>query len=252
MAIIRFEELLGMHEQPPGSNNVPGITTFLHTTNGTGTGNSPWCAEAVSRVLSDVGQHDFYGHQFVNGIAYVPFITSLAKGNGRFRNPAVGAPGDVVILVWGGAGSNPEGDHAGMVVAANADRTYRTIEGNAPGTDSGVGDEVAYHTRNQSFILGFYRPVYDGSTPPRPTPPPAPPVVVGHPYPGRTFHLSSPLIHGADVQAWQARMTVKGYPLTTDGVYGSLSATACNKFQRAHKLVADSIVGPVTWTAVWS
>jgi len=229
MAIARFEQLLGTHESPPGSNHVPGITDFLHTTNGTGTGNSPWCAETVSRVLSDVGQHDFYGHQFVNGIAYVPFITTLAQGNGRFRGPALGAPGDVVIYVWGGAGSNREGDHTGMVVAVNANRTYLTIEGNAAGTNPTLGDEVAYHTRSQNVILGFYRPVYDASTPTRPAGPTPPPAPIGHPYPGRTFHLSSPLIHGADVQAWQARMSTLGFPLTADGVYGPRSATACSR-----------------------
>lgn len=251
MAIARFEQLLGTHEQPPGSNHVPGITDFLHTVNGTGTGNSPWCAETVSRVLSDVGQHDFYNHQFVNGIAYVPFITALARGNGRFRGPMDGLPGDVVIYVWGGAGSNPAGDHTGMVVANDGSGTYRTIEGNAAGTDTGVGDEVAYHVRNQGVILGFYRPVYDASPPARPTPPPPPPPVVGHPYPGRTFHLSSPLLHGTDIQAWQAQMTHLGFPLTADGVYGPMSATACTSFQRARKLTADGIVGPLSWAAAW-
>lgn len=251
MAIARFEQLIGTHETPPGSNHVPGITDFLHTTNGTGTGNSPWCAETVSRVLSDVGQHDFYNYQFVNGIAYVPFITALARGNGRFRGPADGLPGDVVIFVWGGAGSNPAGDHTGMVVTVHGDGSYGTIEGNAAGTNPTAGDVVAYHTRNENIILGFYRPVYDPSPPPRPSPTP-PPTPVNHPYPGRTFHLSSPLLRGADIQAWQSRMTALGFPLTADGVYGPMSATACSTFERAHKLVVDGIVGPIVWAAVWA
>ena len=85
-------------------------------------------------------------------------------------------------------------------------------------------------------------------------PPTTPPthVTTAHPYPGRMFRLSSPLLHGADVQAWQAQMTVKGYKLVTDGIYGPVSATACSNFERARGLQVDGIVGPIAWNAVWA
>jgi hypothetical protein len=259
-AVSRFQTYLGTHEQPPGSNHVPGITDFLHTPNGTGTGDSPWCAETVSRVLADIGQSDFFGHQFVNGIAYVPYITALARSTGRLIPKTSGQPGDVCIFVWGGAGSNTNGDHTGMVVYKNADGSYHTIEGNAGGPD-GVGDEVAFHDRPVSELLGFYRPAYAPpntvakSTPvvvPRPTPPPP----VAHPgvpsYPGFTLHLSTPFISGAAVKTWQTQMTARGWKLTADGVYGPASDAVCKQFQTEKHLTVDGIVGPATWAAAWT
>jgi peptidoglycan hydrolase-like protein with peptidoglycan-binding domain len=253
MAISRFEQLLKTSEQPPGSNHVPGISNFLFTHNGSRTGDSPWCAEAVSRVLSDVGQLDFYGHQFVNGIAYVPYITALARATGRMIPPTGGAPGDVCIFVFGGRHSNINGDHTGMVVLRNNDGTYHTIEGNARGRDS-IGDEVAFHDRRLSELLGFYRPAYGAPQPiraERPTPV-VPPLPAGVPaYPGATVHLTSPLFRSATAKTWQTQMAKRGRTIEVDGIYGPDSEAICREFQTAHQLTIDGIVGPVTWLATF-
>jgi len=254
MAINRFEQLLGTHESPIGSNNVPGITNFLHTANGTGTGASPWCCECVSRVLSDVGIDDFYGHQFINGIAYVPYVTNLGRTEKRLIDRNSGEPGDLPIFVWGGVGSDADGDHIGMVVSRNSDGSYRTIEGNSPSSPlDGLGDEVAYHNRNASLILGFYRPTYSAPIPVQKTPAP---VAIAHdaPIPKLPYllHLTTPLMHNTSVEYWQIQMTKLGYPLVSDGYFGPLSEAVTKKFQEAKKLTVDGIVGMQSWTAAFS
>lgn len=256
-AIAHILSMLGTHEQPPGSNHVPGITDFLHTANGTGTGDSPWCAETQSRILSDVGVHDFYGRQFVNGIAYVPYITNLARATGRFIPPASGEPGDLPIFVWGGKGSDRLGDHVGMLRYGRNPATglYGTVEGNASeGTP--IGDCIGEHQRSISVILGFYRPAWGqpAATPvPRPTPPPPPPPSLAPAYPGYMLHLTSPLMQTAGCALWQRRMNVRGaFALAVDGVYGPLSAAACRALQVSKRLTPDGIVGPITWAATWT
>ncbi|MFE6776599.1 peptidoglycan-binding protein [Streptomyces sp. NPDC057702] len=52
---------------------------------------------------------------------------------------------------------------------------------------------------------------------------------------------------GAGVRAVQHLMTQRGHQLNADGRYGSVSAAAVKKLQKARKLVADGQVGPKTW-----
>lgn len=80
--------------------------------------------------------------------------------------------------------------------------------------------------------------------------PPVPPT--GPPFPGRLLKLDDPMMHGADVLAWQRQMAARGVKLTVDGWYGTACAAACKTFQAAHALDDDGIVGAKTWAATWS
>lgn len=56
---------------------------------------------------------------------------------------------------------------------------------------------------------------------------------------------------GAQVRALQRTLTHLGYSIgTIDGSYGPATKTAVSKFQRAHQLTADGIVGPATLAAL--
>lgn len=66
------------------------------------------------------------------------------------------------------------------------------------------------------------------------------------PWPGRFFRFP-PLTRGEDVRVWQARMTVIGFPLTPDGLYGQNSKNACMQLQQQRGIQVDGIVGPDTW-----
>lgn len=89
-------------------------------------------------------------------------------------------------------------------------------------------------------------------------PPPPPPPSPAPKWPGRVFVYTpgQPLVNGADVRTWQARMKARGWRITVDGYYGPQSEGVCRAFQNdstTHRwpLVVDGKVGPLTWAASW-
>jgi len=64
------------------------------------------------------------------------------------------------------------------------------------------------------------------------------------PYPGHYLKLGST---GMDVKRIQ-----KEVGTIVDGIFGPHTAAAVKSFQKAHRLVQDSIVGPATWQAMFS
>ncbi|MEU1483592.1 peptidoglycan-binding protein [Streptomyces sp. NPDC005752] len=55
---------------------------------------------------------------------------------------------------------------------------------------------------------------------------------------------------GAKVEAAQYLLTSHGYATTADGVFGSLTDSRVKAFQKAEGLVADGVIGPLTWSAL--
>ncbi|MEU8379003.1 N-acetylmuramoyl-L-alanine amidase [Streptosporangium sp. NPDC048865] len=55
-----------------------------------------------------------------------------------------------------------------------------------------------------------------------------------------------PLMSGADVKAWQQTLRSDGHPVAVDGLYGEHTAAMTRRWQRAHGLPVDGIVGPDT------
>jgi len=55
---------------------------------------------------------------------------------------------------------------------------------------------------------------------------------------------------GPDVTLCQERLNVHGYPCTVDGIFGSGTESTVITFQRNGGLVADGIVGQMTWDAL--
>jgi hypothetical protein len=103
----------------------------------------------------------------------------------------------------------------------------------------GVGNSMILAVLDADQLVKF------GSPAPHPTT--APP-----PWPGRILALKSPNLRGADVQTWQARMRVRGYPIGVDGWYGEQSERFCREFQQDKHLTVDGQVGPVTWSHTWT
>ena len=97
----------------------------------------------------------------------------------------------------------------------------------------GFADAVRYITDGKIII-----PV----TPPIPVPPT--PVV------RRVLRLISPMMRGDDVKELQNDLTKLGYDVgAIDGIFGKNTKTGVVKFQSDHNLVADGIVGKMTWQA---
>jgi NlpC/P60 family/Putative peptidoglycan binding domain len=57
---------------------------------------------------------------------------------------------------------------------------------------------------------------------------------------------------GAGVSAVQTRLRGNGYCLAVDGAFGPITRAATRRFQAAHRLLVDGVVGPQTWGALVS
>jgi len=68
-------------------------------------------------------------------------------------------------------------------------------------------------------------------------------------YPGTALRQDS---KGPDVQTMQQRLSDLGYSLGVDGNFGPGTAKAVIAFQQDNNLGNDGIVGPNTWTALWT
>jgi hypothetical protein len=74
----------------------------------------------------------------------------------------------------------------------------------------------------------------------------------GPAWPGEYLSVQTPMLHDSNVQAWQQRMSDRGWHITVDGWYGPASATVCRQFQTEKGLQpVDGIVGPATWAAAF-
>jgi Putative peptidoglycan binding domain len=71
---------------------------------------------------------------------------------------------------------------------------------------------------------------------------------------GVTSAASTPILQlgsQGDLVVWaQEHLVTAGYPTSVDGGYGPLTQAAVQRFQTAHGLTPDGIVGPETWGAL--
>ena len=117
-ALAAAASTIGVTEDPPGSNDGPGLATFRSSVAGAAPG-EPWCAYFASWAAAQAGAPLGDGGQ---GIGSVEGITAWAGRTGRLLPAgATPAPGDLVLF-----GSR----HVGIVESVNADGTLTTVEGN--------------------------------------------------------------------------------------------------------------------------
>lgn len=69
------------------------------------------------------------------------------------------------------------------------------------------------------------------------------------PFPGRTMRSG---MRGNDVRQVQQRLRDRGWNIGVDGVFGPGTDAIVRAFQRDKGLAADGVVGPKTWTALWT
>jgi hypothetical protein len=130
-----MRDLLGVHEQPAGSNHVPGITDWY------GLDGQPWCAMAVTRAGVNAGLAAFKRGQRWH---YVPTIVADARA-GRYQLTTVdlglAQPGDVVCFDWDWSDFASSSNHVGVFEKWTATGSaFQTIESNVDST-------TARHTR---------------------------------------------------------------------------------------------------------
>ena len=103
----------------------------------------------------------------------------------------------------------------------------------------------------QTWQVAFDNSTITGVNEPQPDPI-AP--TADNPYPGNTLSYSPlrPLSFNPQAQVFQQRLQELGWRIDADGGFGSRSEATTRLIQQQHNLVADGIVGPQTWTTVFS
>jgi hypothetical protein len=205
---------------------------------------APWCAMFFSYCTYTSGTP--IPASTAKGFSSCTYGVGWFLARGAWHTtPAVG---DAVFFDWDYSGAPQtkptpsDADHIGIVEVINADGSIVSIEGNA-------SNQVMRNQHNAN-ILGYGRPPYGAGAgtppPPHPAPPPA------HPrWPGRYLTLTTPYMQGDDVRAVQGRLNAAGEQLTVDGQLGPMTEAAVHRFQSAHGLQNDGVVGPITWDALW-
>lgn len=136
-----------------GSNNY---TMFGHWY---GMNGQPWCDMFVSFCATLCGESVAVGKY-----AYCPSHMAFFQERGQYYNRGQITPkrNDIVFF---GTDNSPE--HIGIVYAVDANYVY-TVEGNASTdktyTPNGGGVVKKAYAKNSSYIIGYARPAYKGTT----------------------------------------------------------------------------------------
>ena len=221
----RFSEIIRAYNEIPGARG-PALASY------------PWCAIFVSAVYwKAVGESRF---------AEMACDAMIAKFQnlGLYTDKVQPEPGDVIFYDWDKNGTS---DHVGIVTAIEGN-SWTVIEGNK-------SDAVGYRTIPASYP--FFKgaglaTLLDDPTEDKPTES-APSSTVGQQMAekvvaNRWWPTLKIYSKGEWVVVLQALLNAKGkYGLEVDGDFGVFTYSAVNKFQTAHGLERDGIVGPLTW-----
>lgn len=229
----RFSEIIRAYNEIPGARG-PALASY------------PWCAIYVSAVYwKAIGESRF---------AEMACDAMIAKFQnlGLYSASGQGDVGDVLFYDWDGNGTS---DHVGIILEV-ADNGYTVIEGNK-------SDAVGYRTISASYpyIKGFGLATrLDEPSEEKPTES-APSSTVGqqmsstvgqqmadHIIANRRWPTLKLYSKGEWVTVLQAMLNAENKAgLEVDGEFGVFTYSAVNKFQTAHGLERDGIVGPLTW-----
>lgn len=222
---------IGVTENPPGSNNV--IYNTLYYGRAVSGDAYAWCMAFVWCAFDLNGLSElFYGGRKT---ASCTTLLKWSKSVGRFYQSGF-HPGDVIFYDFDG---DPSSEHTGIIVEAYSDEDLRVVEGNC-------GNAVKLVTPKVSTIMGVFRPDYKDE--PAPIPQPS----------GPTCTPTLPILQrgskGIPVWSLQKLLIKRGYsvgPDGADGDFGANTQSGVRKFQEAHGLKTDGVVGTATWTALY-
>lgn len=141
--VAQAHALVGLREQPMGSNHAPPVTTWY------GVGNVSWCDESISYEAYKSGNLAALGGKF----AYCPAHTRWFLAHGLWKYGAGDIQvGDVIFYNWS-RGATLDADHVGLVVHVYSDGTFQVAEGNQ-------ADGFNLVHRDKTYVAGRGRPKY--------------------------------------------------------------------------------------------
>lgn len=187
----------------------------------------PWCCVFVWWVFHSLNRSD----ALFPKTAYCP--SALAWFQARQRIVRDPLPGDIVFYNFNG-GREPS--HIGIVESVGPSSIV-AIEGNTSDGDPTNGGMVMERVRPRRVCIAFARPSYAASEP----------LVDVSGY--KTLRKGDT---GAWVELLQNALTLRGFPVQTDGDFGPETDLAVRAFQRRSGIEVDGIVGIQTWGALFS
>lgn len=218
----RFVEIVNVYNEIPGARG-PALVSY------------PWCAIFVSAVFWKAIKESRFAEMACDAMIHKFQELGLYSASGY---PEVG---DVIFYDWD---SNGTSDHVGIITEV-ADNGYTVIEGNK-------SDAVGYRriAISYPYIKGYgFATRLKGEETVQPTPSEtvgqqmADKIIANRRWP--TLKLYS---KGEWVTVLQAMLNAENKAgLDVDGEFGVFTYSAVNKFQTAHGLERDGIVGPLTW-----
>jgi len=252
---------LGVRESPSGSNRTKYTRAFGLT--------GPWCAMFVWWVLLNAGAGDAR-RTVTPSFASCQAVRDTLSRMGRLRrNKRDARPGDIALYQFD---RDRAMDHIGIIVEVTALGVV-AIEGNTSATHKGNqsnGGMVARRFRPWSVIaaVGVMPGVEDDESPhappavqPAPAPPPSPAATNILEGLGRELQRVKRLTVGTGYSTERAAVTwvqwglnaskIPGCVVVPDGAWGPFTRSAVKHFQKSRHLVADGIVGPATWSALY-
>lgn len=140
---------LGVKESPPNSNNVK-YNTWFYGKPVVGSA-YPWCLAYVMFVFNKANV------KLPIKTASCGQLMRAAQEAGMWVTSGF-QPGDIAIFDF--SGNKKTTQHCGIIESV-LDNSVKTIEGNTGTSSDSDGGEVMRRTRENKFIIGVVRPVYD-------------------------------------------------------------------------------------------
>jgi peptidoglycan hydrolase-like protein with peptidoglycan-binding domain len=208
--IAQARALLGVREEPPGSNR--NLVTRWYGMTG------PWCDMSISFAAGHSDNLDAVLGKFAWTVAHAKAF----RDHGRFHYGLGGCRrGDILFLDWSGRRSLDGIDHVALVEAAHSDGTVTTLEGN-------TSDRFMRRVRDASCVVGYGRPLYRDSTP----------------MPATDGMLRRGSRGGAVLALQRKLNTVLAAGLAVDGDFGPKTEAAVRALQRRFGIPVDGEYGP--------
>lgn len=203
---------IGVKENPAGSNHVKYGEWY-------GLDYNPWCDMFVSWCADQVGALGIVGK-----FAYCPSHVNYAKKLGRWLDrEEKPQKGDIVFFSNGSRAC-----HVGIVESRNGSASVTTIEGNTSVSSNDNGGAVMRRTRaygvkgSNWFIMGFFRPAWDGQS-----------ANVPSPEPEKESANNSGWSFSDWVRRLQRECNAQGYShQTVDGIPGANTLNGCPQLGR--------------------
>ena len=217
----RFSEIIRAYNEIPGARG-PALASY------------PWCAIFVSAVYwKAIGESRF---------AEMACDAMIAKFQnlGLYSVSGRADVGSVLFYDWD---SNGTSDHVGIITEVT-DNGYTVIEGNK--SDAVGCRRISY---SYPYIKGIgFATRLDGKVDSATNSSGIGQQMAEKIVASRDWPMLKIYSKGEWVVVLQALLNAKGkYGLEVDGDFGVFTYSAVNKFQTAHGLERDGIVGPLTW-----